>query len=157
LQIKKLTALLATALTVVALSGCSLSRNVSSLDPYSPSDGVISDIGSLKVRNVLLIKSEGPQAVLIGSFVNSSDTAISANIQTVDQDNNRTIYKFEVGPKAKYDLGYGGNLGILLEITEGPGSMHTIFVSDGMNPIQLAVPVLDGSLAEYRPFLELLD
>ena len=68
MQIKKLTALLATALTVVALSGCSLSRNVFSLDPYSPSDGVISDIGSLKVRNVLLIKSEGPQAVLIGSL-----------------------------------------------------------------------------------------
>jgi hypothetical protein len=30
-------------------------------------------------------------------------------------------------------------------------------VSDGMSPIQLAVPVLDGSLEEYRPFLELLD
>jgi hypothetical protein len=157
LQIKKLTALLATVLTVVALSGCSLNRNVSSLDPYSPSDGVVSDIGSLKARNLLIIKSEGSQAILIGSFVNSSDTAINANVQTVDQDNNRTVYEFEVGPKAKYDLGYGGNAGILLEIAEGPGSMHTIFVSDGTSPIKLAVPVLDGSLAEYRPFLELVN
>ena len=153
MQIKKITALLATILTIVALAGCSLSKNVSSLDPYSPSDGVISDIGSLKARNVLLIKSQGSQAFLIGSFVNSSDEVISANIQTIDQDNNRTVYEFEVGPKGKYDFGYGGNDGILLEITEAPGSMHTIFVSDGMSPIRLLVPVLDGSLEEYRPFL----
>jgi len=42
----------------------------------------------------------------------------------------------------------------LLDIAEGPGSMHTIFVSDGINPIELDVPVLDGSLQEYRPFLD---
>lgn len=157
MPIKKLTALLSTVLTVVALSGCSLSRNVASLDPYSPSDGVVSDIGSLKARNLLLIKAEGTQAILIGSFVNSSNVAINANIQTLDQNDNRTVYQFEVGPKAKYDLGYGGNDGILLDIAEGPGSMHTIFVSDGMSPIQLAVPVLDGSLEEYRPFLEFVN
>jgi hypothetical protein len=157
LQIKKLTALLTTVLTIMALAGCSLSRNVASLDPYSPSDGVIDDIGSLKARNVLIIKSEGSQALLIGSFVNSSAEAINANIQTVDQDNNRTVYEFEVGPKGKYDLGYGGKDGILLEISEQPGSMHSIFVSDGMSPIQLLVPVLDGSLAEYRPFAESLN
>ena len=154
MQIKKLTALLTTVLAVVALSGCSLSRNVASLDPYSPSDGVVSDIGSLKARNLLLIKAEGTQAILIGSFVNSSSTAIKANIQTLDQNNNRTVFQFEVGPMQKYDLGYGGNDGILLDIAEGPGSMHTIFVSDGINPIELDVPVLDGSLQEYRPFLD---
>ena len=57
MKIKKLTALLASVLTVVALSGCSLSRDVASLDPYSPSDGVILDIGDLKARNFLLISA----------------------------------------------------------------------------------------------------
>jgi len=35
--------------------------------------------------------------------------------------------------------------------------MHSIYISDGMNPRQLLVPVLDGSLAEYSAIAELLN
>ena len=67
MKTKKFAAILASILTVVALSGCSLSREVASLDPYSPSDGVVSDIGALKVRNLMVIKGDGEQGVLIGT------------------------------------------------------------------------------------------
>ncbi len=48
-------------------------------------------------------------------------------------------------------------MGKLIENTEGRGKMNTNREREGMKKIQLAVPVLDGSLAEYRPFLELLN
>lgn len=157
MTIKKLTALLASLLTVVALSGCSLSRDVASLDMYAPSDGVLADIGQLKARNFLLIKGTGSEAVLIGSIVNSGQEAKTAGIQVIDQAGNRTSYQFEVGAKGKFDLGYGGNDGIVLTISEGPGSMHMIYFSDGSSPIEVMVPVLDGQLEEYRSFAESLN
>jgi len=40
LKAKKFIALIAAIATVFALAGCSLSREVASLDPYAPSDGV---------------------------------------------------------------------------------------------------------------------
>ena len=157
MKIKKLTALLASVLTVVALSGCSLSRDVASLDPYSPSDGVILDIGDLKARNFLLIKGSGSEALLIGSIVNSGQEAKTAGIQILDEAGSRKTYQFEIAGKEKFDLGYGGNDGIIIQITEEPGSMHMIYFSDGMSPVELMVPVLDGQLEEYRPFAEALN
>lgn len=157
MKTKKIAAVLASILTVVALSGCSLSRNVASLDPYAPSDGVVSDIGDLKVRNLLIIKGEGDQGLLIGSFVNSSQTEVSGSIQLLDADSNRTTYDFTVAPLSKLDLGYGENAPLVLEVPEIPGSMHSLYISDGMNPRQLLVPVLDGSLAEYSAIAELLN
>ncbi len=157
MKIKKLTALLASVLTVVALSGCSLSRDVASLDIYAPSDGVLADIGQLKARNFLLIKGTGSEAVLIGSIVNSGLEAKTAGIQVIDDSGNRTTYQFQIEAKGKFDLGYGGNDGIVLTIPEGPGSMHMIYFSDGSTPLEVMVPVLDGQLEEYRAFAESLN
>ncbi|MDG2496889.1 MAG: hypothetical protein P8M68_01750 [Aquiluna sp.] len=157
MKIKKLTALLASVLTIVALSGCSLSRDVASLDPYAPSDGVLMDIGDLKARNFLLIKGTGSEALLIGSIVNSGLEAMTAGIQILDEAGSRTTYQFEIAAKEKLDLGYGGNDGIILTIPERPGSMHMIYFTDGLNPVELMVPVLDGQLEEYRPFAESLN
>lgn len=157
MKTKKFAAILASILTVVALSGCSLSREVASLDPYSPSDGVVSDIGALKVRNLMVIKGDGEQGVLIGSFVNSTNVDVNGNIQILDEANNRTTYQFTVGAQQKLDLGYGGNDGLIIDVAEIPGSMYSLFISDGINPAEVSVPVLDGSLEEYRPFAESLN
>ncbi len=157
MQIKKIATLTSLVLATSLLSGCSLSREVTSLEMYAPSDGTMVDAESLKARNVMIIKGSGNKALLIGSFVNSGMDPVMASLQTTDSTGEEIRVAFEVKPAGKFDLGYNGTEGVLLSLDAKPGSIHTIYVSDGSDPIELVVPVMDGSLAEYRPFVESLN
>ncbi|BDQ00675.1 hypothetical protein [Aquiluna sp. KACHI24] len=157
MQIKKIATLTSLVLATALLSGCSLSREVTSLEMYAPSDGTMVDAESLKARNVMIIKGSGNKALLIGSFVNSGMEPVMASLQTTDSTGEEIRVAFEVKPSGKFDLGYNGTEGVLLSLDSKPGSLHTIYVSDGSDPIELVVPVMDGSLAEYRPFVESLN
>ncbi len=157
MQIKKIATLTSLVLATALLSGCSLSREVTSLEMYAPSDGTMVDAESLKARNVMIIKGSGNKALLIGSFVNSGMDPVMASLQTTDSTGEEIRVAFEVKPAGKFDLGYNGTEGVLLSLDAKPGSIHTIYVSAGSDPIELVVPVMDGSLAEYRPFVESLN
>ena len=157
MKLKKFIALASVALATVALSGCSLSRDIASLDMYAPSDGVQLDIEQLKARNVMLIKGASGNAVLIGSFVNSGTQAITATIQTEDGNGEVVRVAFEVGAGKKFDLGYNGTEGVVMPLKSLPGSIHPVYLSGSGDPIEMNVPILDGTLAEYRPFVESLN
>lgn len=157
MNVKKITALATAALATLALSGCSLSREVASLDMYAPSDGVQLDIEQLKARNVMFLKGKSGNAILIGSFVNSGMEPVIATIQTTDATGEPVSVAFEVEAGQKFDLGYNGVEGIVLPLSGKPGSMHSIYLSDGNDPQEIKVPILDGTLAEYRPFVEALN
>lgn len=157
MNVKKISALATIALASVALSGCSLSREIASLDMYAPSDGVQLDIQQLKARNVMFIKGPSGNAMLIGSFVNSGTEPILATVQTEDANGELIQVAFEVAAGKKYDLGYSGNDGIVMSLPANPGSMYSVYLAGNSDPIEMLVPVLDGTLAEYRPFLERLN
>jgi hypothetical protein len=157
LRNNKLATIAAALITVLALSGCSLNREVESLRPYAPSDGVQSEVGDLKSRNLMFIRNEEGRAVLIGSFVNSSQNELMASIQTEDAAGESIRFDFSVEPGGVYDLGYNGNPGIVLDVQEIAGAMRNVFISAGGDPMGKLVPVLDGTLEEYRPFAEALD
>ena len=155
--VKKIIALTTVALASVALSGCSLSREVASLDMYAPSDGVQVDLETLKVRNAMFIAGASGNAILIGSFVNSGMEDVTATVQTTDGNGEEVRMSFEVAAGQKVDLGYNGQDGLVMPLAVTIGSMHPIFVSGNADPVQMLVPVMDGTLAEYRPFVELVD
>jgi hypothetical protein len=154
LKNRNLITLSATLITLLALTGCSLNSEVESLRPYAPSDGVQADVDSLKSRNVMFIRNDNGRAVLIGSFINSSQSELMASIETFDADGNAVKFDFSIAPGAKYDLGYNGNPGIVLNIEEIAGSMRNIFLTADGDPFGKLVPVLDGTLEEYRSFVE---
>lgn len=155
--VKKIIALTTVALASIALSGCSLSRDVASLDMYAPSDGVQVDLETLKVRNAMFIAGSSGNVILIGSFVNSGIENVTATIQTTDGNGEEVRLSFEVAAGQKFDLGYNGQDGIVMPLNVVTGSMHPIYVSGNSDPVQMLVPVMDGTLAEYRPFVELVD
>ena len=154
---KKLATIAATLITLLVLSGCSLSREVESLRPYAPSDGVQSEVGDLKSRNLMFIRNEAGRAILIGTFVNASQNELMAAIETEDAAGGTLRFDFSIEPGGVYDLGYNGNPGIVLNVDEIAGAMRNIFISAGGDPMGKLVPVLDGTLEEYRPFAEALD
>ena len=157
MNIKRLSSLTLIAALAVSLSGCSLQRDVESLKPYAASDGVLLTLDSLKARNVLLIQGTAGKAMLIGSFVNSTDKDVTATLQTLDANQKPQNASFVVKAGAKFDIGYNGIDGLELDLDEVPGSLHEVYLSDGSDPIQMLVPVMDGTLSEYKSFFEALN
>ena len=157
MKIKKFTSIAMIAATLLALSGCSLLSSAESLKPYAASDGVNLQVEALKARNVLLIQGDSGNAVLIGSFINSSDADIQATLQTKDSAGMDKVANFIVKAGEKFDIGYNGIEGIPLSLNAVPGSLYSVYLSTGVDPIKLMVPVLDGSLAEYSKYAEALN
>jgi hypothetical protein len=154
LKTKKIVAAIAAFITIFALAGCSLSREVASLDPYSPSDGVQVDLPELKARNVLFVSDSDGNSVLIGSFINATDGTVSAQLETMDSDGKVVLTDITIPAEGKFDLGYNGTEGKRLFLNELPGSMHPVYIRVGGDPTEILVPILDGTLEEYRPFID---
>jgi len=154
LKAKKFTAVIAAIVTIFALTGCSLSREVASLDPYAPSDGVQVDTDELKARNVMFVVDDAGNAVLIGSFINPGQGAVSATLETLDSNGTVVMAEMTVEAGAKFDLGYNGTEGKFLYLTETPGSMHPVYMRVTGDPTRMLVPILDGALEEYRGFID---
>ncbi|NCV81380.1 MAG: hypothetical protein EBW36_05105 [Actinobacteria bacterium] len=154
MKAKKFTAVIAAIVTIFALTGCSLSREVASLDPYAPSDGVQVDTDELKARNVMFVVDDAGNAVLIGSFINPGQGAVSATLETLDSNGTVVMAEMTVEAGAKFDLGYNGTEGKYLYLTETPGSMHPVYMRVTGDPTRMLVPILDGALEEYRGFID---
>ncbi|MDA8550073.1 MAG: hypothetical protein ACO3TI_01005 [Aquiluna sp.] len=154
MKAKKFTAVIAAIVTIFALTGCSLSREVASLDPYAPSDGVQVDTDELKARNVMFVVDDAGNAVLIGSFINPGQGAVSATLETLDSNGTVVMTEMTVEAGAKFDLGYNGTEGKYLYLTETPGSMHPVYMRVTGDPTRMLVPILDGALEEYRGFID---
>lgn len=156
MKLKKITSVSLIALSALALTGCSLSREVTSLEPYAPSDGVQLDIQDLKVRNLILIQGTSGKAVLIGSFVNSSKNDVLATLTTKDSSGEELRVEFPVSAESKFDMGYNGTEPLAFQLDLVPGQMHSVYVNAGQDPMEILVPVVDGALAEYREYAESL-
>ena len=151
-------ALAATAMTL-GLSACSLSGNVASLDPYSPSDGQQIDLESVKARNLIYLVGDSGRGFLIGSLVSTSTTDMQVKLQYVDPaTDERTDYFFDVPAGSKVDFGYNGNPAVELPVVELPGQTAKFYLleSESISGV-IQVPVLDGTLAEYQMLLEQLE
>jgi hypothetical protein len=154
--------LAATALVValsLTTSACSISGNVASLQPYSPSDGQQVDLDQIKARNFMYLVAESGNGYLIGSLVSIASEDKVVKIQYLDPNTQaKTDYFIEVPAGQKIDFGYNGNPAISAPVVEGPGQTAQFYFleSETVNA-SMKVPVLDGTLAEYRSLLELLE
>ena len=154
--------LAATALIValsLTTSACSISGNVASLQPYSPSDGQQVDLEQVMARNFMYLVAESGNGYLVGSLVSQAPEDRVIKIQYVDPNTQaKTDYFVEVPAGQKVDFGYNGNPAILVPVVEGPGQTAKFYFleSETINA-SMRVPVLDGTLQEYRLLLEILE
>lgn len=157
--LRRLAATVVLVSLTLATSGCSISSNVASLQPYSPSDGQQVNLETIKARNFMYLVSETGRGYLIGSLINSSALPKTIKIQYLDPNTQLKFDMFvEVAAGAKLDLGYNGNPAIEVPVVEVPGQTAQFYFleSDTVNA-SMNVPVLDGSLKAYAALLEQLD
>ncbi|WP_077489289.1 hypothetical protein [Sinomonas mesophila] len=143
---------------LLSATGCGYINDQQTTRMYSASDGAREDLGPLQLRNVLIVSSgiEGaspeltPDAPgrLIGTVFNTSDKPVSLTFS-------------DGGSTVRLDVPADGELRLEEESTPVelsqsgaiPGGLSPItFTANGQTK-EIGVPVLDGTLPEYRDYL----
>lgn len=150
-RVQRLSLIAAIGIGALAFTGCSAINPQSTTMQVSPSDGVKLDMGSLKLRNVLIISSgvDAPGR-LLGTFYNDSTTDITLTISGAQGSQTEVTVKAGGNPVV---LNGKGDKAILSTIASPPGALETLNLRQsggGTETGTLNVPVLDGTLAEYK-------
>lgn len=148
---------LATAILLGA-SGCSLFAPQGTLEQYAPSDGIDVNVADLKLRNLLLVAAtDGENFNVVFSAVNNGESAVSLTINFVSDDGSaEASADFTVAPGSTAFGDPEGDIPpTLVSIPNlAAGDTVTSYLQvAGSTDVERQVPVLDGSLAEYAPYV----
>lgn len=148
---------LATALTLGA-TGCGLIAPQGTTDPYSPSDGVDATVAGVEVRNLLLVADEtGENFNVVFTAVNNSTDAVQLRLTFVSKDGGaEASADFLIEPgSTSFGNPDGAVSPVLVSLPDVVvGSMLTAFLQvPGGADVERQVPVLDGTLAEYKQYV----
>ncbi|MGC5628249.1 hypothetical protein ACPYO6_08395 [Georgenia sp. Z1344] len=137
------------------LSSCMLAADVTTLNPYAPSDGTRVQVADgVAVENLLVLtEGEGEVGHVVGSIVNNTLEPVTVQL---DVGETGAPAPFEVPAESHIPL---HEANVTIEAVEGaPGStLPTAVQGPGGFSSVIEIPVLDGTLAEYSEFLEQAD
>lgn len=137
---------------LVGLTGCGYINPQQTTQQYAASDGIHAEVGPVQLRNMLIVASDENQpGRVIGAIYNSSSNDIKVTLSGTEGAQAEVV----VG-KNSYTLLNESADPVTLSTAGGkPGSLVDITVTeDGTNMNQrIKVPVLDGTLPEYAPYL----
>lgn len=135
---------------LLSVTGCGYINAQQTSHQYAASDGVREDLGSLQLRNMLIVSTgaNNPGRV-IGAVFNpsSSDATLTINGAGGSQTS--------IPVKAKSETYLNENTDAAILSTSGgnPGSMASVTIKTGSESRTVQFPVLDGSLKEYEKYL----
>lgn len=135
------------ALAGAALAGCSATNPITTAKAYSPSDGVRAAVGDVTAENLLVLTSaQGATAALQGALTNRGTTAVTVSLSS----ETGSIGTVTLGADATVLLGGANGTALTFTSANAPGALDALTLATGPGgSISVAVPVLDGTLAEY--------
>jgi hypothetical protein len=143
---------------LLGTAGCSFSSTVASKIDYAPADGSQTDLETIKVRNFVYL-TNGTVSGLTGSIVNPGLEPKILKIQYTDAAVNESKeVTFTVNAGQKIDLGYNGGQALAINLGGKAGGVVRLSVAEGSGaPVELRVPVLDGTFEFYKPTIDSLN
>jgi hypothetical protein len=144
------------AAIVLGLSGCGLFAPQATLEPYAPSDGVEASLQGVDVRNLLLVAAEdGEHFNVVFTGVNTGSSPVQLRIAFEHESTSASAdFVLEPGIQAFGDP--AGENGATVVSLPGlsVGATVTAYVQvAGAEDREVRVPVLDGTLVEYQPYV----
>lgn len=147
----------ALALTALALTGCSAINPQETTSIVAAVPGVRGEIGPLRVEDLVIVSGGGTGPTLdpnspgrlAGTVFNGSSSPASVSFSTEAS----SPVQVTVPRNGELKLGSGGGIAVLKRTGGIPGGMTTVTISTGNSTVALKVPVVDGTLAQYRPLL----
>ncbi|MBO1902277.1 DNA modification methylase [Leucobacter weissii] len=141
-------------------TGCGLIAPQATTYSYAPSDGVEANVGDIAVRNLLLVASESGESFnVVFTAVNATSAPVQLRISFVGADEAavEASADFPVDPgTVRFGDPEGDALLTSLVAIPGisAGDTVTAYLQIAGTPdVELQVPVLDGTLAEYQPYV----
>ena len=140
------------SLVIALISGCTFTAEIANLEPYDPSDGVGATLEDVAIRNVLLVTSDGGEANLVMTVVNSSGENTELVIQFGEGDGRQTATLVLPAQPELTQVGTSLDNQLIVEDENLiAGALFPVYLQHGnVQGEQLNVPVLDGTLAEYE-------
>lgn len=136
-----------------AATGCSGINEQATEKVYSASDGVSTNINGMQLRNIMIISSDkGEPGRMIGTVLNPSSTTGSIDFQLSGES-----ISFPIAAEAEVRLEDAEPPQIFPSVPEIPGATlyMPVTVKLGSDTVEqkLYIPILDGTLPEYRPYV----
>lgn len=149
--------LVATALSAVALTGCSLNSPATTLLRYAPADGVEIDGQGLDVRDLLVVsQGNGAPAVVSGSLVNQTSEPMTVSITANGEALSQEVTVDPHGHARLDGVGADGSEGerLVLPALDTPaGQSVEIRIDTGSETLSANAPVLLPS-GPYEQFAD---
>ena len=140
----------------LVLSGCTYLNPQTTQDPYVPTDGQAVSLGEVRVASLLIVsEAEGEPGRLVARVVNGTAEEQRVTITGEGLDESVTV-----PPQATVAIGEPGDpdaLDVVIDaVSERPGQLVELTIvreGEGGETLEVGVPVLDGSLEQYAPYL----
>lgn len=139
------------AAILLGATGCSMVSPQATTIEYSASDGVnVPASGPLHVRNAMVIANEdGTLGNLIGAIINDTDAAATLNVGVGGR-----VATVQVPARSVVSLGVDADPLFIDALGATPGhNVEIAFQSGDGAGVEVAVPVLDGTLPQYAEFV----
>ncbi|WP_353807234.1 hypothetical protein [Agromyces sp. SYSU T00194] len=144
----------------LAGTGCSMITYQATTEPYDASDGVSADVGELDIRNALVVSEDGQDGNLLMTVVNNGDDDVDLSVQ-YGSGSSRSTEIVAIDGGATVVFGTGDfevedvtEPTLLSGIDTPPGDLLEVYFQYGGEPgVDALVPVLDGGLPEYAPYV----
>ncbi|MFC7401971.1 hypothetical protein [Citricoccus sp. GCM10030269] len=137
------------AVALLGATGCSAINQQATTMQYSPSDGIVADVGDAQLRNVALVTSApDAEARYIGSLASASGEPLDLTITV-----NGTQTRFNVPGDRSLQLEDPANEQIIPDAGVRPGEIVDATVEVDGTSETVGITVLNGTLPEYRPFV----
>ena len=139
------------AAILVGTAGCNMLAPQTTTKQYTASDGINTNVGSLDVRNAVIISDDGERGNLVFTVINNSDQKAALRVQ-YESNGSKDAMTVAVDAHETKQVGTADATRTLtLEgMSSQPGSLFSVYFQTGQKPgSQVLVPVLDGGLPEY--------
>jgi hypothetical protein len=136
-------------------AGCGLIAPQATTKHYDASDGVSGSVGTIDVRNAIIITDakDGTVGSLVVTLVNTGSTAQQVAVTPGDDSASPAYVTVDAGQTKKVGTDPSSESGNVwfTPFSALPGSLFGVYFQYGdQTGVQLQVPVLDGGLSEYK-------
>ncbi|MCA4134475.1 hypothetical protein [Arthrobacter sp. M4] len=136
---------------LLSVTGCGYINAQQTTHQYAASDGIREDFGPFQLRNIVIVsEGEGKPGRVIGAVYNTSKSDATLTIK--GSGGSQTSVSVKAG--AYTLLNDSTDAATLSNAGGKPGSLAPVTLSaPGTSAREIKVPVMDGTLAEYKTYL----
>ncbi|MBD7996154.1 hypothetical protein H9639_12675 [Arthrobacter sp. Sa2CUA1] len=136
------------ALSLLGATGCSAVNDQATTMEYSPSDGIVQDIGELQLRNIVVVSDgDGEPGRLLGTAANASTEPITFELSIGGTD---LSWNIPAGGKVVYD---DEPQALVESVNVVPGTGIRAEATAASESATLNIPVVDGQVPYYKDYL----